>query len=211
MSTTRNKTLINSPDISFDEICAHFRWQVPPQLNIGDALCSGHAEDALAIKCYDDKGGESLLTFGQLRTQASRLAHYLQHLGVERGDRVALIAPRRIEVPIIHAGCYRAGAVVVPLSHLFGPEACEYRLRDSGTKILLTTAAELTELPKLEKVILIDHPSFAQSLEEARDQFDSTATRSSDPAVLILHLRHRRPAQGRTEAAQHPFRQHDRL
>ena len=190
--STASKTLINSPGLSFDEIYANFRWQVPPRLNIGDALCSGHAGDALAIKCYNDKGGESLLTFGQLRSQANRLAHYLQHLGVERGDRVALIVPQRTEVPIIHVGCYRAGAVVVPLSHLFGPEACEYRLRDSGTKILLTTAAardklaaELADLPELEKVIPIDHPSFAQNLGRASDQFDSIATRSSDPAVLI--------------------------
>ena len=131
MNTAR-KTLINSPDPSFGEICANFRWQVPTGLDISDALCSSHAEDALAVKCYNDKGGEDFLTFGQLRAQANRLAHYLQHLGVERGDRIALILLSASKCPSSMSVATEPGPVVVPLSHLFGTQACEYRLRDSG-------------------------------------------------------------------------------
>jgi acetyl-CoA synthetase len=52
-------------------------------------------------------------------------------LGVRRGDRVAIVMPQRPETAVAHMAVYQLGAVAMPLSMLFGPEALAYRLQDS--------------------------------------------------------------------------------
>ena len=56
-------------------------------------------------------------------------------MGVGRGDKIALILPQRPETVVAHMATYQLGAVTVPLSFLFGPEALEYRLNDSDARI----------------------------------------------------------------------------
>jgi acetyl-CoA synthetase len=64
--------------------------------------------------------------------QADRLSHALQRLGVRRGDRVAIVMPQRPETAVAHVAIYQLGAVAMPLSMLFGPDALAYRLQDSA-------------------------------------------------------------------------------
>ena len=52
-----------------------------------------------------------------------------------RGDRVAPILPQRPETVVVYFACFQMGAVAVPLSFLFGPDALEYRLANSGAKV----------------------------------------------------------------------------
>ncbi len=42
---------------------------------------------------------------------------------MQRGDRVAIILPQRPETAISHIATYQMGAIALPLSHLFGPNA----------------------------------------------------------------------------------------
>ena len=56
-------------------------------------------------------------------------------MGIGRGDKIALILPQRPETVVAHMAAYQLGAVAVPLSFLFGPDALEYRLLDSEAKI----------------------------------------------------------------------------
>jgi acetyl-CoA synthetase len=46
-------------------------------------------------------------------------------LGVQRADRVAIVLPQRMETAVAHIACYQMGAVAMPLSVLFGPDALE--------------------------------------------------------------------------------------
>jgi len=56
---------------------------------------------------------------------------------VRRGDKVALILPQRRETVVAHLAVYQMGAVAVPLSFLFGPEALEYRLANSQARVAI--------------------------------------------------------------------------
>ena len=64
--------------------------------------------------------------------RANRLSNALRGLGVGSGDRVAIVLPQRPETAISYMAIFQMGAIAVPLSHLFGPDALEYRLRDAG-------------------------------------------------------------------------------
>ena len=67
----------------------------------------------------------------QLQQAANRLSNVLAALGVQRGDRVAIVMPQRFETAVAYMAVLQLGAVAMPLSMLFGPEALEYRLQDS--------------------------------------------------------------------------------
>jgi acetyl-CoA synthetase len=63
---------------------------------------------------------------------ANRLSNVLGAMGVMAGDRVAIILPQRPETGIAHMACYQMGAIAVPISHLFGADALEFRLTHAG-------------------------------------------------------------------------------
>src|SRR6266576_1631900 len=117
----------------YHEVFAQHRWEVPTEFNIATAACGRYAADRSRFAMYweDETGATSALTFWDLQQQANRLSNALSALGVGRGDAVAIILPQRPETAIAHIACYQMGAVAVPLSFLFGPEALEYRLEDS--------------------------------------------------------------------------------
>ena len=76
-------------------------------------------------------------SFGQSYDLSNRLGNALRHkLGLNREDRVAILMSQSIETAIVHMSVYKSGGIAVPLFILFGPEALEYRLQDSGAKVV---------------------------------------------------------------------------
>src|SRR5437764_719120 len=132
----------------YREIFDRHRWDVPPEFNIAAAVCTRHAADRSRLAMYweDESGATATLTFWDLQQQANRLSNALSALGVARGDAVAIILPQRPETAIAHIACYQMGAVAVPLSFLFGPEALEYRLHNAEAKVALVDPASLPNL-----------------------------------------------------------------
>ena len=132
----------------YSEICAKFRWDVPPQFNIAEACCRRWAGDRARFAVYweDETGATAACTFWDLQQQANRLSNALAALGVGRGDKVALILPQRIETIVGHIAVYQLGAVAVPLSFLFGPDALAYRLANSESKVALVDPQSLPNL-----------------------------------------------------------------
>jgi acetyl-CoA synthetase len=111
---------------------AGFRWQVPKHFNIAEACCGRWArrDDAatrVAIRAHGAEAAAGSLTFADLQSRANRLSNFLASLGVQRGDRVAIVMPQRFETAVAYMAVFQLGAVAMPLSILFGPEALEYR------------------------------------------------------------------------------------
>jgi acetyl-CoA synthetase len=124
----------------YDELHAGFRWQVPARFNIAEVCCTRWARatpEAIAIRYQREDGSRRDYSYAELDRAADRLAAALSSLGVERGDRVAIVMPQRFETAVAHIALYRLGAVAMPLSMLFGPEALEYRINDSGARLAL--------------------------------------------------------------------------
>ncbi len=124
----------------YDELHAGFRWQVPERFNIAEVCCTRWARktpDAIAIRYQREDGSRRDYSYAELDRAADRLAAALRSLGVGRGDRVAIVMPQRFETAVAHIALYRLGAVAMPLSMLFGPDALEYRINDSGARLAL--------------------------------------------------------------------------
>jgi long-chain acyl-CoA synthetase len=84
--------------------------------------------------------GPAKITYAELWEQARRYAATLEGLGIEPGDRVAIMIPNVPDFPRAYYGILAAGAVVVPVHALLTPEEVAYVLRDSGSKLLLCAA-----------------------------------------------------------------------
>jgi acetyl-CoA synthetase len=126
-------------------------WQVPPHFNIAQVCCARWAQRAataarVAISWAHEDGRSGTLSYAQLQAQADRLSHALQRLGVQRGDRVAIVMPQRPETAVAHMAIYQLGAVAMPLSMLFGPDALAYRLQDSAAVLALADESSIGNL-----------------------------------------------------------------
>jgi acetyl-CoA synthetase len=183
----------------YRQIYESFRWHVPAEFNIADVCARRWAAETsrIALHTEDENGNRETFTYAALMRDASRLSNALAALGVGRGDRVAILLPQRAETAIAHLASYQMGAVAMPLSILFGPEALGFRLNDSAARVAIcdsSTAATLAGLrescPTLKQVICVDGPAgdatgWSALLARAADRFVPVVTRADDPAVLI--------------------------
>lgn len=138
-----------------------FHWEIPERFNIGAACMDAHPQDAPAIVV--DRGDDPLeiTTFGELGERARRLITFLRERGVGEGDRVAVMCAQSAETAVAHMAAYLMGAIAVPLSVKFGPEAALFRMGDSGAVAAVFDADcyarlsdELAELPELRTVLV---------------------------------------------------------
>ncbi|MCZ3375745.1 long-chain acyl-CoA synthetase [Rhizobium sp. ERR 922] len=76
------------------------------------------------------------ITYRDLDLQTRKIAAWLQSLGLQKGDRVAVMMPNVLQNPIAVYGILRAGLVVVNVNPLYTPRELEHQLRDCGAKAI---------------------------------------------------------------------------
>jgi acetyl-CoA synthetase len=185
---------------TYEEVYARFRWTIPATYNIAVDVCDRHARDAtrLAMLYEDELGHVSAHTFAEFRARSNQLAQALTALGIMRGDRIGIILAQRPETAVAHLAAYKLGAVALPLSTLFGPEALDYRLRDAGAKVVITDAESLDQvlgvrddLPELAHVVCVDMADangiidYHRLMAGVSDAFEPVVTAAHDAALLI--------------------------
>ena len=179
---------------------AGFKWEVPEVFNIAQVCCARWASlpgaaKRVAIRAH---GTGHVLTYAQLQSQANQLGNALKTAGVKRGDRVAIVMPQRFETAVAYMAVFQLGAVAMPLSMLFGPEALEYRLQDSDAVLAICDSASLQGLlevrakcPALRKVIGVGAQAngadilWDDALAGQSSLFTAVKTKADDGAVLI--------------------------
>lgn len=181
----------------YDQLWSEFKWEIPSNYNMGIVASRFGVGDPERTALYyeNDRGTVASYTFGQVLNDSNRLANALVGLGVKPGDRVGIVLPQRVEAGVAHIAVYLAGFVSLPLSVMFGEEALQYRLQDSGATVVITDGAhrELVEslrnsCPDLKTIIDCDVQSkdgYASLLAASRDTFAAYNTKSEDPAFLI--------------------------
>jgi acetyl-CoA synthetase len=184
---------------SYEDVVARFRWSVPAVFNISTACCDRWADGSgrLALIHERGDGGIERITFDTLRAVSARFGNVLKAEGIGRGDRVAVLLPQGPEAALAHLAIYRIGAIAVPLFQLFGPDALEFRLRDSGAAALVTDDVGLASLgaarerlPALRTMLNADGArhgalSLWERAERASDSCPVLDTAADDPALII--------------------------
>ncbi|MBL8328705.1 MAG: AMP-binding protein [Rubrivivax sp.] len=178
-----------------------FRWQVPARFNIAQACSRRWARttpQAVAIRWEHEDGRRADYSYAQLQAAANRLSQALRRRGVQRGDRVAIVMPQRFETAVSHMAVYQLGAVAMPLSMLFGPEALAYRLQHSEAVAAIVDESAVDKLlearpqcPGLQLVVAVGGAAglgdadWGPLLAGASPRFSLVPTMADDPAVLI--------------------------
>ncbi len=103
------------------------------------------------------------LTYAELDELVNRTVMYLQSLGLQPGDRVALQLPKCLEFILLHLATIRAGAITLPLNLAYPSDELKYFLEDSEAKLFfaLESAREkiqtiLPQLPELQECLFLN-------------------------------------------------------
>ena len=143
--------------------------------------------DGTALR-YPDGAEWRRISYPGLGLGVRQLASGLMALGIETGDRVAILSNTRAEWTLADFGTLCAGAVVVPVYQTNSPEECLYVLEHSGAKAIFCENEEQlaklreirSELPALRHVIVFEGTAEdALSLEDLRER----AAETSDEAL----------------------------
>jgi acetyl-CoA synthetase len=186
------------PADDYETLRRRFAWRVPPRYNIGVDACDHQRPEADALVVVREDGRADRLGFGWVARQSNRLANAMAASGVGRGDRVAVLLGQAPETALAHVAAFKLGAISVPLFVLFGEEALEYRLRDSGARLLVTdmanwpkVAALRERLPGLRAAIVAGGRGVDGTLDlddacaRASDALVPVDTAADDPAIII--------------------------
>lgn len=99
-----------------------------------------------------------VMTFRKLEERSRAFAAYLQQgLGLQKGDRVALMMPNLLQYPIALFGILRAGMVVVNVNPLYTPRELEHQLNDSGASAIIIVSNFAHTLEKVVDKTQVKH------------------------------------------------------
>ncbi len=98
-----------------------------------------------------------VVTFAQVDDASRALAAYLQSLGLDKGDRVAIMMPNVPQYPVAVAAILRAGYVVVNVNPLYTPRELEHQLKDSGAKAILMVENFAAVLQQVKAAVPTKH------------------------------------------------------
>ena len=196
--------------LAYSRVHSSFTWDVPQHFNIAQVCCARwaaqpNATENIAIQAYSAGAKGTFYSYVMLQEQANRLSNVLVAQGVQRGDRVAIVMPQCFETAVAYMAVLQMGAVAMPLSVLFGPDALEFRLQDSEAVFAIADGTALADLKLARKhcstlrtvmgVAGLDAASaqapmhadceFAEALEQFSTQFTPVQTLADDPAILI--------------------------
>jgi len=160
---------------------------------IGDLLRSWAAKRPDRVCCAID---ETSFTFAEMDARSDRIAAGAAALGVEKGTRVATLAPNRVELLDLFYGLAKAGAAQVPLNAFLKGEFLRHQLAQSRASVLVMDASARAaveplrgDLPYLETIVMLDDAQAGEipyaSLLEAGDTPPDVALTAADTMSIV--------------------------
>jgi len=151
---------------------------------------------------FDSESGcRAQYSYGQLQRAANRLSNALSRLGLQPGDRVALLLPQRFEMVVALLAINQVGAVAVPLASGLSPDALAQALQDSAAQLAIAEAAQLPALRRLrprsalQTLMVVNGPQtevcgngeieWLASLQAEDARFEPLALPADAPALLL--------------------------
>lgn len=140
------------------------------------------------------------IAYAQLWEEVSAVGAQLVRLGLARGDRIAVYLEKRIETVVAIFAASVADVIFVPINHVLKPAQVEHILRDSGARLLITSAERLGQLAgalqgtEVSDVIVVGDPGAAAppcvevhrwALPGLCNVVPAPATIDVDPAAIL--------------------------
>ncbi|WP_339104133.1 AMP-binding protein [Haloterrigena salinisoli] len=119
-------------------------WYPGGEINIAHNVLDRHAavdeerRNTVATIWEGEDGEIREVTYHELHRQSNMVANALEERGIETGDTVGLYMPMVPEVVSILYGCFKVGAIAVPIFSGFGVDAAATRIADSECSVLFT-------------------------------------------------------------------------
>ena len=175
---------------TYDELRSEFEWNLPARYNMGHDVCDKWADrepDRIAI--IDLTGDvRKDVSFGSLKTLSNQLANLLDEKGVRQGDRVGILRTQSVWTAAAHIAVWKMGAISIPLFTLFGEDALETRLENSGAKAIVTDAdhaekfsATFDRMDALEHVVVPEDGT----VNQYSGDFEIAETSPDTPGLII--------------------------
>lgn len=176
---------------------------IPERFNLGVACADDQNPRDLALIVVAPDRTHTTHTFGDVIEHANRLANALTGLGVGRGDVVGVVKTASFETAVAYLALFRMGAIALPLSSLFGPDALAYRLRHGEARVVLSSDVNATKVAEalgpgsdVPIVVIGDGPGadlggrpavhrYRDLVDGADAAFTPADTAAEDPAFLI--------------------------
>jgi acetyl-CoA synthetase len=128
----------------------------------------------------DPDGAVREVRWGELQDMSDRFARVLHERGVERGDRVAMLLPATPETAAAFFATWKAGAILLSMSILYGDEGIRHRLNDSQARVVVTNAANRSRVEGLTEIVGLE----PGDLDEGDTEFERVDTAADDAAQL---------------------------
>ena len=135
---------------SYEKMCSSMNWKIPEYFNMGVGVCDKQADTSpnkTALITENKDGDVIQYSFLAIKKLSDQFANLLTANCLVPGDKVAILLSQLIEAAIAHIAALKTGLISVPLFTLFGEDALEYRLTDSGARTLIT---DPESFPKVE-------------------------------------------------------------
>ncbi|MBS0381279.1 MAG: acetate--CoA ligase [Proteobacteria bacterium] len=140
-------------DVSYDPNDLHIRWYADGVLNPTASCLDRHLAkrgDKTAILFEgDDPNVSRKLSYRELHIEVCKFANALKHLGVKKGDRIAIYMPMIPEAAVAMLACARIGAIHSVVFGGFSPDALAGRIADSQCKLVITADEGLRASKKI--------------------------------------------------------------
>ncbi|TDL81239.1 malonyl-CoA synthase [Palleronia sediminis] len=152
-----------------------------------DELFARHAGSDAPFAFRD--GGT--LGYGAFLDRAARFANALARMGLGPGDRLAVQAPKSLDMLAIYAACIRSGIVFLPLNTGYTPAEIAFFLQDSGARLLICAPDRAEALlgalggAMLETLDATGGGSMAAAADAAPAIFDTVTREPGDLAALL--------------------------
>ena len=113
----------------------------------------------IALVQLNDKNELTTVTYRQLKADADALCSFLQENGIQKGDRVAMIASKCMFHPRFFYACWTIGAIAVPICETLGDKEMSFIINDSDPKVIITDKAlnaKVTANANGRKIVCLD-------------------------------------------------------
>ncbi|HXD36454.1 MAG TPA: acetate--CoA ligase [Rhodanobacter sp.] len=180
-------------DVSFDRKDLHIRWYEDGELNVSanclDRQLEKRGDKVAIIFEGDDPKDSRKITYRELHAEVCKFANTLKHLGVVKGDRIAIYLPMIPEAAVAMLACARLGAIHSVVFGGFSPDSLAGRIVDSQAKVVITAdeglragkhiplkvnvdaALERPGTNSVETVIVVRHTGGAVHMQSPRDRY----------------------------------------